>query len=402
MLRVGLTGGIGSGKSTVATVLRELGAVVTDADRVAREVVEPGTPALAAIRERFGPNVIQPDGSLDRAGLAAIVFPDPGALRALEGITGPAIAARVAQLRAAVPTDRVDVYDMPLLIEKGLWVHEHLTLVVGASEQTRLTRLVEQRGIPRDDALARIAAQATDEQRREAADLWLDNDGPREATAEQVAQVWAQRLQPYRDGLLERRRAKRPDRLVLHEADPRWADAGARVVARIAAALAGRGVVVDHIGSTSVPGLLAKDVIDVQIGIRALAEADDPGFEAALRQAGYLLVDGNDQDHPHPAGAPAAQWQKRFYGGCDPGQIVNVHVRQIGSAGYRFAIAFRDWLRAEPGARAAYTTEKRRLAAAVRSTRDYAEAKEAWFADIYPQVQRWVAAGGQPPSALST
>ena len=128
MVRVGLTGGIGSGKSTVAGVLRELGAVVTDADRVAREVVEPGAPALRAIRERFGEKVIQPDGRLDRAGLAAVVFPDPAALRALEAITGPAIADRVSQLRAAVPAHRVDVYDMPLLVEKGLWVHEHLTL----------------------------------------------------------------------------------------------------------------------------------------------------------------------------------------------------------------------------------------------------------------------------------
>lgn len=399
MLRVGLTGGIGSGKSSVAAVLGELGAVVTDADRLAREIVEPGMPALAAIRERFGASVIRPDGSLDRAGLAAVVFPDATALRALEQITGPAIAARAAHRRSAVPVDRIDVYDMPLLVEKGLWVHEHLTVVVGASEQTRLTRLVEQRGIPRADAVARIAAQATDGQRREAADLWIDNEGSRETTAAQVHRVWVDRLQPYQAGLLAGRRAKRPDALQLHEPDPGWADAGARVVARIAAALPGRGAVVEHVGSTSVPGLIAKDVVDVQIGVRALAEADDPGFVAALRQAGYLLVEAITEDHPHPAGAAASDWQKRFYGGCDPGRIVNVHVREIGSAGYRFAVGFRDWLRAEPGARAAYTAQKRRLAGRLTQTRDYAEAKEAWFATAYPQVQRWLSTGGQPPSA---
>jgi dephospho-CoA kinase len=397
MMRVGLTGGIGSGKSTVAGVLRELGAVVTDADRVAREVVEPGAPALRAIRERFGEKVIHPDGRLDRAGLAAVVFPDPAALRALEAITGPAIAARVAQLRAAVPVHRVDVYDMPLLVEKGLWVHEHLTLVVGASEQTRLARLVEQRGIPLPDARARIAAQATDEQRREAADVWIDNEGSREDTEDTVRRVWAGRLRPYQVGLVEGRRAKRPDRLALQLPDPGWADAGARVVARLAAALHGRGVSVEHVGSTSVPGLVAKDVIDVQIGVRSLTDADDPGFVAALRRAGYLLVEGNEQDHPHPVDAPATQWQKRFYGGCDPGRVVNVHVRQVGSGGHRFALAFRDWLRAEPDARAAYTAEKRRLARQFARTTDYARAKEEWFAQAYPQVQAWLAATGRRP-----
>ena len=120
MLRVGLTGGIGSGKSTVAALLRELGAAVTDADAVAREVVQSGQPALGAIAAEFGRGVIRPDGSLDRAALAAIVFPDPQRLQALEAITGPAIAARVASLRGAVPPALVDVYDMPWLVEKGL------------------------------------------------------------------------------------------------------------------------------------------------------------------------------------------------------------------------------------------------------------------------------------------
>jgi dephospho-CoA kinase len=137
---VGLTGGIGSGKSTVARRFAELGAVVIDADQVAREVVEPGEPTLARIRDRFGAQVISADGSLDRAGLAALAFPDPEALAALNAITGPAILERVAELRAKVPNDRVSVFDMPLLVERRLWVHEHLTIVVDVDVETRVKR----------------------------------------------------------------------------------------------------------------------------------------------------------------------------------------------------------------------------------------------------------------------
>lgn len=393
MLRVGLTGGIGSGKSTVAAMLRGLGAVVTDADAVAREVVQPGMPALAAIRERFGPNVIRPDGSLDRAGLAAVVFPDPAALRALEAITGPAIAARVASLRAAVPADRVDAYDMPLLVEQGLWVHEQLCVVVGAPEQVRLQRLVGQRGLAEADARARMARQATDAQRSEVADAWIDNGGSQAETETQIRELWQRRLAPFDDNLRHGIRARRPDVPTLSEPDLGWAAAGARVVARIAAALAGRGAEVEHVGSTSVPGLLAKDVVDVQVTVRRLAAADDPGFVSALRHAGYVLVPGNVQDSPHPADAAPGEWTKRFYGGCDPGRIVHVHVREAGSAGARFAVVFRDWLRAEPSAREEYAALKSRLAASSATTRAYSEAKEPWFVTAYERAMAWAGDG---------
>ena len=157
MLDVGLTGGIGSGKSTVARLFRDLGATVIDADVVAREVVEPGTPTLAAIADRFGSHLVGGDGALDRAGLAALVFPDPAALADLDRITGPAIAARVEQLRAAADPSAISVYDMPLLVERRLWPREHLTVVVGATEDTRVRRLVEQRGLDEADARHRIA-----------------------------------------------------------------------------------------------------------------------------------------------------------------------------------------------------------------------------------------------------
>jgi dephospho-CoA kinase len=397
MLRLGLTGGIGSGKSTVAGVLRNLGAVVTDADRVAREVVEPGRPALAAIAAEFGPGVIRADGSLDRAGLATLVFPDPARLRALEAITGPAISARVAALRADVPPGLVDVYDMPLLVEHGLWVREHLTLVVDAPVDVRLDRLVAQRGMPRADAEARIAAQASDGQRRAAADLWVDNGGSRESTQAQVQRMWAERVVPFDANLRDGIRARRPADLVLREADPSWGQAGARVVSRVAAALAGRGVRVDHVGSTSVPGLVAKDVVDVQVGVRRLIDADEPGFGEVLRRAGYLLVEGRTQDRPHPEGGPTSPWSKRLYGGCDPGRVVHVHVREIGSLGWRFALAFRDWLRSVPRARDEYAGQKRSLATQLARTSDYTAAKESWFEAAYPRVQAWVSQVGWTP-----
>ena len=390
MLRVGLTGGIGSGKSTVAALLREWGAVVTDADRVAREIVEPGMPPLAAIRERFGPSVIAPNGTLDRAALAGVVFSDPDALRALEAITGPAINSRVALLRGSVPADRIDVYDMPLLVEKGLWVHDHLTVVVGADADVRVARLVSQRGLSEGDARARIAAQATDGQRQAAADAWIDNGGTREVTEAQVRRLWDERLVPFEANLRGGIRARRPDPPTPVEPDPGWAGAGARVVARLAAALPGQGIRVDHVGSTSVTGLVAKDVIDVQIGVHRLADADTPAFVASLRRAAFLPVPGNDQDHPHPGNGAPTLWQKRFFGGCDPRRIVHVHVREIGSAGWEFALAFRDWLRSNPDERDAYAALKKALAAHHSVTRDYTAAKEPWFDAAYPRVQDWI------------
>ena len=212
MLRVGVTGGIGSGKSTVSRRLGELGAHVVDADAVAREVVEPGEPTLQRIRERFGDGVIRADGSLDRASLAAVVFPDRDALDALDAITGPAIASRVAGQRSAAPHDGVSVYDMPLLVERGLWVHEHLTVVVEADVETRVRRLVEQRGLPEEDARHRIAAQATDEQRRAVADVVLDNAGTPDDLVRAVDVLWAERLEPYAANLASGTRSRRPDR----------------------------------------------------------------------------------------------------------------------------------------------------------------------------------------------
>ncbi|MGN6751050.1 MAG: dephospho-CoA kinase [Intrasporangium sp.] len=400
MLRVGVTGGIGSGKSSVSRRLAELGAIVIDADEVAREVVEPGEPALAAIRTRFGDAVMRPDGSLDRAALAAIVFPDPDALAALDAITGPAIGDRIEQRRGGVPAGRVTVFDMPLLVERRLWVHEHLAVVVHVDVETRVRRLVEQRGLDEGDVRHRIAAQVDDAERRAAADVWLDNNGTPDELVAAVDALWRERIEPFNANLVSGMRTQRPDRNAVVSPEAAWCARGERVVARLAAALARAGATGDvtHIGSTAVPGLIAKDVIDIQIGVAALEDADRPEFGGALRDAGYVLSVGNLGDTPHPAGADPAGWAKRFYGGCDPAQIVHIHVREAGSPGWRFALLFRDWLRAVPQEREGYAAHKRALLAADPRTDVYAEAKEPWFEDAWRRAWAWADETGWAPS----
>src|SRR4051794_13606035 len=195
MLRIGLTGGIGSGKSTVSALLARRGAVIIDSDRIAREVIEPGTPGLAAVVEAFGPQVLTADGALDRPALAAVVFADPAARRTLDGIVHPLVRARATEVAGAASPDAVVVNDVPLLVETGQAGAYDLVLVVEADPETRVARLV-QRGLTAEDARARIAAQATDEQRRAVADVVLDNGGSQDELAAQVDRLWRERLAP--------------------------------------------------------------------------------------------------------------------------------------------------------------------------------------------------------------
>ncbi len=190
MLRVGLTGGIGAGKSEVSRLLASYGAVVVDADRIAREVVEPGTPGLDAVVAAFGEDVLTPDGTLDRPALGAIVFADPEKLKTLNAIVHPLVGERSAELQRAAPPEAVVVHDVPLLTENGLAGLYDLVVVVDASPETQLDRLVRLRGTSEADARGRMAAQATREQRLAVADLVIDNDGPLEALEPQVRAVW--------------------------------------------------------------------------------------------------------------------------------------------------------------------------------------------------------------------
>lgn len=399
MLRVGLTGGIGSGKSTVARRLAAHGATVVDADALAREVVAAGTDGLAEVVAAFGPQVLTPSGDLDRPALAGVVFGDDAARARLNGIIHPRVRARSEELMAAAPPDGVLVQDIPLLVEGGMAAAFALTLVVHADAEERVRRLVEQRGMPEADARARIAVQATEEQRRAVADVWLDNSGAQASLEASVDALWTERLVPFEENLRLRRPATTPGPARLVGPDPGWAGAGARLCARVALAVGERGRGVEHTGSTSIPGLPAKDIIDLQLGVASPAAAD--ALADALADAGFPLLPAITEDSPKPAGA--GPWPKRLHRSADPGRIVNLHVREVGSPGWRYALLFRDWLRVDAAARDEYLAVKRAAAESYRedtSTFRYAEAKEPWFDAAHPRAEAWAAATGwTPPDA---
>ncbi|HYO40150.1 MAG TPA: dephospho-CoA kinase [Nocardioidaceae bacterium] len=188
-MRVALTGGVAAGKSTVAAMLTELGAVVVDSDLLAREVVEPGTPGLAAVLEAFGPHLSTADGRLDRQALGALVFADPAARRRLEGILHPRIRARAVEVEAAAPAGALVVHDIPLLVETGQAGAFDAVLLVDVPVEVQVERMVQHRGWTREDAEGRVAAQATREQRRAVATYVLDNTGTRDDLRERVAEV---------------------------------------------------------------------------------------------------------------------------------------------------------------------------------------------------------------------
>ncbi|MBV9312219.1 MAG: dephospho-CoA kinase [Pseudonocardia sp.] len=389
MLRVGLTGGIGAGKSTVAQRMVELGAVLVDADVVAREVVSPGSAGLARVVEEFGTRVLGPGGELDRPVLADIVFDDPSARQRLNRIVHPLVAAHTAELVAEVPPDRIVVQDIPLLVEARMESAFALVIVVDAAEDERVRRLIEQRGMTERAARARIVAQADQAARRAAADVWLDNSGSRATILAAVDRLWWKRLLPFEATLRsEQPRPSGPP--VLVGPDPTWPEQFVRLAARIRHAAGSRAVQVDHIGSTSVPGLPAKDVIDIQLGVRSLTEVDE--FRPALYRVGFLHRPELQQDSPKPGDQDPMRWRKRFFTAADPGRPVNLHVREVSSANFRYALLFRDWLRADARFRADYFALKQRLAAehaTDETTLGYATGKEPWFDQAWSVANLW-------------
>jgi dephospho-CoA kinase len=189
-MRVGLTGGVASGKSTVAGLLESLGAVVIDADVLAREVVEPGTPGLAAVVAEFGPGVLTEDGALDRPALGAVVFADEAARRRLEAILHPLIRARGAEIEAAAPADALVVHDIPLLAETGQADRFDAVVVVDVPVETQVERMGRDRGMSHEDARARVAAQADRAARHAIATYVVDNTGTREDLRARVTEVY--------------------------------------------------------------------------------------------------------------------------------------------------------------------------------------------------------------------
>ncbi|MEO6605834.1 MAG: dephospho-CoA kinase [Aeromicrobium sp.] len=192
MLTVGLTGGIGSGKSTVSALLEAHGAVIIDYDKLARDVVEPGSAGLQAIIERFGSGVIAPDGTLDRPALGALVFADADARKDLEGITHPAIRDLAVQRQAAAGPDAIVIHDNPLLVEMGAAAYCEVVVVVDVPVEVQIERLISSRGMTAAEAQARIDTQASREVRTGAADLLIDNTGPLDELAANVGGIWGE------------------------------------------------------------------------------------------------------------------------------------------------------------------------------------------------------------------
>lgn len=387
MLRIGLTGGIGAGKSTVSSTFSELGGIVVDGDIIAREVVEPGTEGLAKLVDAFGRDILHDSGELNRPALAAVAFSDDEKRQTLNGIVHPLVAHRRSELIEAAAEDAVIIEDIPLLVESQMAPMFPLVIVVNADVELRVKRLIEYRGFTEQDARARIAAQATEEQRRAVADVWLDNSGSAGALVERARGLWHERIVPFAHNLRIHRPA--PSEPIVVPSDPTWGDQARRIVARLQTACGHRAVRVDHIGSTAVPGLDAKDVIDVQVTVTSLEVADE--LAEGLLAAGYPRVPHIAADTAHSA--DTAMWRKRFHASADPGRPTHVHIRVDGWPNQQFALLCVDWLKANPGVQQEYLAAKR----AAARTPDYAAAKEPWFLDAYHRAREWADTTGWRP-----
>ncbi|MCT7659937.1 dephospho-CoA kinase [Mycobacterium deserti] len=395
MLRIGLSGGIGAGKSTVSATFGELGGIVVDGDVIAREVVEPGTEGLAKLVDAFGKDILQDDGTLNRPALAAIAFSDEEKRKTLNGIVHPLVGRRREELIAAAAADAVIVEDIPLLVESGMAPMFPLVVIVHAEEDLRVQRLIEYRGFSEEDARARIATQATEEQRRAVADVWLDNAGSPEELVEKARELWHERILPFAHNVHDGRPARPEPVLVPY--DSTWPDQARRAVARLNTACRHRAKRIDHIGSTAVPGMDAKDVIDIQVTVGSLEVADE--LRDALTGAGYVHRQHTADVGKSDARSTVAEfdrtngehmWHKRLHCSADPGRPTNVHLRVEGRPNQQFALLFVDWLRANPSAHSDYLALKRRVAQqGHESTDSYAEAKEPWFLDNYRRAWEW-------------
>lgn len=367
MLRVGLTGGIGSGKSTIAGRLVECGAVLIDADKIAREVVEPGTEGLAELVAAFGEEILDPNGALDRPKLAALAFADDESRARLNSIVHPRIGSRTTELFAEAAEDAIVVHEIPLLVESGMAPAYHLVLVTHADEDERVHRLVTARGMDAADAKARIAAQADDDQRRAVADVWLDNSGSPEDVLAAVDEVWRERLVPYEANL----RARRPasyGTLPTMDPDPSWPTQAWRLSGRVRMAAGATVLRVDHVGATAVPRLPASDLLELQVTVASTEDVET--ITDALAAAGFppLPLDHGPREH----------------GGADPARPVRLVVLVKGTDGWDTALLMRDWLRDTEDARADYLA--------------HADRAESWLVEAVPRAETWARDTAWSPS----
>jgi dephospho-CoA kinase len=404
MLRIGLTGGIGAGKSAVSEIFSQCGGIVVDGDVIAREVVEPGTEGLTALVDAFGDGILLLDGSLDRPALAAKAFSSDDTRATLNGIVHPLVGKRRAEIIAAVPEDAVVVEDIPLLVESGMAPLFPLVVVVHADAELRVRRVVERRGMTEEDVRARIAAQADDAQRRAVADVWLQNSSTPDVLARRAREVWNGRIVAFARNLSAGRIVRPPARLV--PADPAWSDQARRIAARLTAACGPKALRIDHIGSTAVPGLDAKDAIDIQVTVESLLVADQ--LAGALLAVGYPRIEHITSDVAKPGARSTVErydqnddpalWQKRIHASADPGRPTYVHLRVDGWPNQQFALLFVDWLVANPGVRDEYLAIKRKAeqpaSAPDGGIAEYVGAKEPWLRVAYRRAWGWADAVG--------
>jgi dephospho-CoA kinase len=280
-----------------------------------------------------------------------------------------------------------------------------LVIIVHADVDVRVERLIEYRGFSEEDARARIAAQADEKQRRAVADVWLDNSGSADELVSAARALWHERIQPFAENLQAGRCAPSEPRLV--PSDPQWPAQAQRILARLQTACGHHASRIDHIGSTAVPGLEAKDVIDVQVTVASLEVADD--LDDAMTAAGYVRTPITDDVVRADGRSTVAEfdhtrdenlWRKRLYCSADPGRPTNVHVRVNGWPNQQFALLFTDWLEGDAAAASEYLELKRRVAGQEHATvASYADAKEPWLGDAYRRAWEWADATGWRPGA---
>ncbi|TYC98704.1 dephospho-CoA kinase [Arthrobacter echini] len=292
MLRIGLTGGIAAGKSVVARHFRDLGAVLVDADVLARAALEPGSEGLHEVVAAFGASVLGADGGLDRAMLGRLVFADDRAREQLNGIVHPRVRSAAAQLIAAAPQDAIVVEDIPLLVETGQAPRFHLVVVVDAPDEERVARMVEQRSMGRSDALQRIAAQASREERLREADAVLVNDAALDDLLAATRALWHGRVVPFRDNLAAPRPAVLPPSTT--EGLAGTSALGRRIVAKLEASLP---------EGTALPAVLdeavrtaSDDVAATSIRLPLRRASKSAQVSLALAAAGFPRA--ADRDHP--------------------------------------------------------------------------------------------------------
>lgn len=269
--------------------LARLGAEVIDADKIAREVVAPGTPGLDMLAAEFGEEIIGSDGALDRAALAERAFASQERTAALNSITHPLIGERTVERFAQAPQDAIVVHDVPLLIEGGMEPGYNLVMVVDTPEDIRLQRLVQLRGLAESDARSRISAQASDEQRHASADILFDNSGTEESLLGQIRDVWDRRLVVMANNLEHHHPVLPGDTVV--DFRPEWADEARREIARLQHRIGDVSESITHVGATAADGP-AIDLIEIDIEPAGADDAET--IRARLVEAGYVADDGGD------------------------------------------------------------------------------------------------------------